>query len=246
MRRCARRSPAGTSPGWRLGRGRAGCCGVTGVRSPAVPRRLAPCWTWVPAVASGCPRLRRRRWPPRRGRPACRWLRPGCARWASRWSRMRAWRTTFRRRKDNRGRLPARGRLGHPGVQPGRLRSSPAGSARRRPHMGRSAPAAHRDRTVTKPPPYSCPPHMLTLDGRNIALARPLSPLAVRLLLKGLSCTYSDARCGAPGITSSSAARSAASAAPIRRKISSACLKLPSALAVWPSARAHRPRPASP
>src|SRR5450755_2166228 len=39
--------------------------------------------------------------------------------------------------------------------------------------------------------------------------------------------------------------RSAASAAPIRWKIFSACRSLSSASAVWPAARAHRPRPAS-
>ena len=263
MRRYARRSPGRTSPGWRLGRGRGGCRGVTGVRLSAVPRWLAPCWTWVPAVASGCrgcPRVRHRRWPPRRGRRTYRWPRPGCARWGSRWSRMRARRTTSPRRKTaaagcrsvmarstwspagtrrsarlrspgswpaaarsspsrltftptttcmrwralmsrrsprqlapagqaagagrgagrpgsgprgavsrarrhRRGRvLPARRRLGHPGVQPGRLCSSPAGSARRGQDLARSRPAAvfpARGRQAIacrRPPPTSRTP----------------------------------------------------------------------------------------
>jgi len=44
---------------------------------------------------------------------------------------------------------------------------------------------------------------------------------------------------------SNSRETSAASAAPIRWKISSACRSLSSPWAVWPTARAHRPRPAS-
>jgi hypothetical protein len=63
--------------------------------------------------------------------------------------------------------------------------------------------------------------------------------------LRGLRLAYSGDGCAAARIASSSPVTSAASAVPIRWKISSAWLSWSAASAVRSAARAHRPRPAS-